>query len=396
MKKLKFIIPICIIIAAGAVFFARRANSGKNVKNITADTPQVHVEADTPVEQALAEAPDALKGTYDNLILPDEVYKFANGEVTQLYNITAQTSVAEQNKDKEDLIEKVKSYMQSMLGDDIEIEIDDGNYDLFDEMIGTAGDYICTAGTYGFTVFLNSNENNALNGVRNDIYRMDCGENVDEVSLSNGYTANEAIARADEYIQEYLMDDEYSDELCAKTLMVVDCPDGTQAFVIRYEHVTDGVAYNDLMGMCHQSSGFFRENYTDLIINDDTSPVQLMQFGSMKIVNKEPIEENQIISLQNALDTASEYLAPYGVYMVSDIKLKYCCVRKLPDSDEVEAYNRAQFTYRPMWCLVVKTGEPVNPPSDTDLRMEIIIDAQNGTVYLYDGVDKTGPYFTVE
>ena len=396
MKKLnkRIVVPITVIIAALVVlvagFFIFKNKIGSN----TSGKREIEYLS---VDEALQKQSNALENKYDNLTLPKSIETI---DGNKLYIITSKLSDSVTQENKEDFVMLMgdftgKSYEVSQIDDEFKVQMD--LYD--DEYIGSytsLGSFDLTKKTTATARITNRTGQETVINANNADLNASYNIGGEEYNLSEALELSDKFL--DEKISKYLKGDEsymlnyiqvcetygekeihYTDQIGNDYIYDaqmdntvpegVALPEKTNYYCFIYALTVDGVPVSVNTDFSDENEkGYMRGSYLAVTISKkgEVGSVSLNRYFDS--TNKEPVNQ-KIISLDSALWMASDYLAGYRKYEVSQSGLSYCCVTK---------YGEEEITYRPMWRIVLEEkafGD--NGPA----MWEVCVDALNGNIY---------------
>lgn len=236
--------------------------------------------------------------------------------------------------------------------------------------------YECRFSTSGsFIIYEQPTVGAAMSG-KAEIIHLDRGEKApDEKYLVDGqeYSPAQALEFAENIMSESVSKYISSIDVSPTELMIIDDPDSDNyIYKIQFEYVYDGIPYFHL-SLPGSLDGPYMQN--GVIYMTIGSPDQVAEIYNMmgNLTAKNDGEyEDKYIKLDDAIDLASEYLAPYFKQEISEITIKY----SHNSSDENDYY-------RAYWCFVTEVD--YTPKIDYCLTGNtIFVDMQTGEVIVYD------------
>lgn len=381
------LIIVIVVILVAVVLFIFGSGSGKKNKN-----------GYLSLDEALAAQNDVLDNEYDNFILPDSVQEV---DVQNLYMIhDDQTEIVMTQQHKEDFLKLMnsfsgKNYDLSQIIHDFDLRIAD------DDFIGVYTElksFDITRTSCAIARINNATGNEMI--INADNADFDSAYSIG----GEDYKISEAVDIADKYIKENILSSLKSDEgfklsyiqVCEtygeEGIYIKDeegldilydvmagieideskLPEKTNFYNLIYSLTVDGVPVDNNGGFTpDNTNGFLRGSYFTVTVSKkgEIGAIKLSRYFDS--TEKEAIE-GKIISLESALEKASEYLAGYKKYEVSQIGMSYCCHTLFGEED---------ITYRPMWNIVLELKKfGYNGPQ----LIQICVDAVSGDIYLND------------
>ncbi len=216
--------------------------------------------------------------------------------------------------------------------------------------------------------------------------RLNEGDSIEGIFLDGGLCSLEtAIDYADGIISQ-LGSLYWADECRLRTVIKCTMEDDSTQFILRYEYLVGGIPIDEAGDYVHQmNGGTMFPNWAEIRISKENKIDSLIirSFGVQSIT---PSKE-KVLTLEDALQCASEKLAPYGTYKISSIEFKYCNLYIPGKGDTPENEVRK---YSPMWVMRVKKSGR-SDPANMDPRKNIYVDAQTGAVYILDSTDISLP-----
>ena len=340
--------------------------------------------------EVLAEAPDALGKTYDNMTLPKSV-SLPSPEKLHTMSVDYSVEHITEEQLKQKCIDTAK-YMNGEQFDADKVTIETYGSGRFDCL------YMAEESdkeNYDYNIKLENSggcliwEPDIISGEAGDvILAADIAKayTADDDGLEsavgdlagNDYTAKQALEFAQKTLDNVL-------PLCAdqyEIRPVIVCIlnneyDEHQSFLVRFALCTDGIEF-DLTDTANVGGASMILNYADVVITHPDIVTQIYCYTYTRGIEKAELED-KYITLDSALRHASIEFAPYFTNAVTDINIVYA----LPSFPESSAENEEteHDEYRPMWRL------SLDEPNNLKIRC-IYIDMVTGDL-IYDPCDGT-------
>ena len=340
--------------------------------------------------EVLAEAPDALSKTYDNMTLPESV-SLPSPEKLHTMSVDYSVEHITEEQLKQKCIDTAK-YMNGEQFDADKVTIETYGSGRFDCL------YMAEESdkeNYDYNIKLENSggcliwEPDIISGEAGDvILAADIAKayTADDDGLEsavgdlagNDYTAKQALEFAQKTLDNVL-------PLCAdqyEIRPVIVCIlnneyDEHQSFLVRFALCTDGIEF-DLTDTANVGGASMILNYADVVITHPDIVTQIYCYTYTRGIEKAELED-KYITLDSALRHASIEFAPYFTNAVTDINIVYA----LPSFPESSAENEEteHDEYRPMWRL------SLDEPNNLKIRC-IYIDMVTGNL-IYDPCDGT-------
>ncbi len=340
--------------------------------------------------EVLAEAPDALGKTYDNMTLPESV-SLPSPEKLHTMSVDYSVEHITEEQLKQKCIDTAK-YMNGEQFDADKVTIETYGSGRFDCL------YMAEESdkeNYDYNIKLENSggcliwEPDIISGEAGDvILAADIAKayTADDDGLEsavgdlagNDYTAKQALEFAQKTLDNVL-------PLCAdqyEIRPVIVCIlnneyDEHQSFLVRFALCTDGIEF-DLTDTANVGGASMILNYADVVITHPDIVTQIYCYTYTRGIEKAELED-KYITLDSALRHASIEFAPYFTNAVTDINIVYA----LPSFPESSAENEEteHDEYRPMWRL------SLDEPNNLKIRC-IYIDMVTGNL-IYDPCDGT-------
>lgn len=364
-KRTRRIIILCaVFVMISAVITAIVLAVAINKKSKTEEQSKLEYKT---LAEVLAEAPNALGKTYDNMTLPESVSLPSPEKLhTMSVDNSAEHITEEQLKQK--CIDTAK-YMNGEQPDANKITIETYSAGRFDCQYFPEGS---DNENYNYNIKLESSggcliwEPDIISGeagdvmLAADIAKAYTAEDNGLASVvgdlaGEDYTAKQALEFAQKTIDNVL-------PLCAdqyETKPVIVCIlndeyDEHQSFLVRFALCADGVEF-DLTDTAHVGGANMTVNYADVVITHPDVVTQVYCYTYTRGIEKTELED-KFITLDSALRHASAEFAPYFTNAVTDINIVYA-LPSFPESSE-ENEETEPYEYRPMWRLSL--DEPNN------------------------------------
>ncbi len=357
-KRTRRVIILCaVFVMIAAVITAVVLAVAINKKSKTEEQSKLEYKT---LAEVLAEAPNALGKTYDNMTLPESV---SLPSPEKLYTMRVDNSVEHITEEqlKQKLIDTAK-YMNGEQPDADKIAI----------VTYRAGRFDCQYfpeesdnENYNYNIKLENSggcliwEPDIIQNEAGDVMLADDAakaytadddglESVVGDLAGEDYTAKQALEFAQKTLGSVL-------PLCAEqyeTKPVIVCIlnneyDEHQSFLVRFALCADGVEF-DLTDTSDVGGAKMAVTYADVVITHPDVVTQIFCYTYDRGIEKTELED-KFITLDSALRHASVEFAPYFTNAVTDINIVYA-LPDFPDSDE-ENEEADPDEYRPMWRL---------------------------------------------
>ena len=355
------------------------------------------------VENVTKDAASVLGNKYQNIVLPDEI----NVDIVDTaYILTCSRDSKDKSADLHKLLDEFSMAMVGEIAEDIhpdrvkvpteeelavmreqfpDIKAEDfGNYDPIDPSLLLIGD--------SDRYHLEAWSNYSLFGyVTDEWFDTRTGEHavavydprVDDLTGitypvgGKDYAVSEAYKLADDFVKNKLRPIlPFDEDARAKRIAVYECNNGNYYYFISFEHICYGLPLSNVGEAGWKYTSMAGIDFR-VAVNCPDVIGEVRSFYYPTVFDKRSVDK--LITLDSALAHAEKLLAPYDVYIVKEVALRYCS--KEPGWDEKN--EDGTFEYHPMWCLTV-WEDPTPSFGDMDVRKEIYIDAVTGETMLWD------------
>ena len=392
-KAQKFIIAavIIVVIAVAAVvicYFVFRNNEPKLVFKT--------------LDKVLAEAPDVLDNEYDNIKLSDGISIDDAPKELYTFTTTINTPLETAKKFTVDMTNRANTLFQ-VTGDDLRIYEGDDVFEFMgmsslipyeeneytDEMYNVKYD-----GGGSFMLMCPYLIGNSyVYGLREKYYVLG-QDDISDVSYSvfgEQYAAQDAVDYAasvfDKYKDLLLIDHENVE--CKPTYLIIaknQAPgeyENDYSYIVRYTYSYKGVdIHTGGSNLFYDDPFRYPPTFLDIVVSAPDKFALIDNCGLLEGLKAEKIE-GKYVTLESALDRASNILAPKFVQNITDIDIVYVPKQTQQLDDEGHAIQvDSEITFRPMWRLTTdidKSNEHFMPQG-----RYLFIDMVTGEFVLYD------------
>lgn len=387
-KRTRHVIILCAaFVMIAAVITAIVLAVAINKKNKIEEQNKLEYKT---LAEVLAEAPNALGKTYDNMTLPESV---SLPSPEKLYTMSVDNSAEHITEEqmKQKLIDTAK-YMNGEQPDSDEITIETYSAGRFDcQYFPEESDNE----NYIYNIRLENSggcliwEPDIISGEAGDVQlaaNIAKACTADDSGLASvvgdlageEYTAKQALEFAQKTIDNVLpLCADYEETKPVKVCILNNEFDEHQSFLVRFALCTDGVEF-DLTDTANVGGASMILNYVDVVITHPDVVTQIYCYTYTRGIEKTELED-KYITLDSALSHASIEFAKYFKNAVTDIDIVYA-LPSFPESSE-ENEETEHDEYRPMWRL------SLDEPNNLKIRC-IYIDMVTGAL-IYDPCDGT-------
>ncbi len=334
--------------------------------------------------EVLAEAPDALGKTYDNMALPESV---SLPSPEKLYTMSVDNSA--EHITEEQLKQKLIDTAKYMNGEQVDA-------DKIATVTYRAGRFDCQYFPEG------SDNENYIYNIRLEnsggclIWEPDIIQNeAGDVQLAadvarsctagdndlasvvgdlagEEYTAKQALEFAQKTIDSVLplCTDQYETKPVIVCILNNECNEH-QSFLVRFALCSEGVEF-DLADTAHAGGESMILNYADVVITHPDVVTQIFCYTYNRGIEKTELED-KFVTLDSALRHANIEFAKYFTNTVTDINIVYAMPDFPEGSEENEEADPDE--YRPMWRL------SLDEPNNLKIRCIYIDMVTGGLIY---------------
>ena len=381
-KRIIIILAAVVVVVAAATGYVIKKNQKSYDFN---SVEQVVKDTNNNKEKILSKK-------YTNLDLSNVKDVMMDADIDNVYTFTATRFPKYDDSKYDKFIDHAVE-----LGKDIwnvDITPDEKAQELMGTLYWTTGNY--TVGCSEKSIFLYDNTFPIIETyihekeIIRQVYRISEGDSTEGVTLSqDGYSLDDAIEYANSIVDKYLMTYVWAGQIRIRTALKYTMPDGSEQYVLRYENVLDDIAIDEAGDYAHLENGGMLPSWLEIRINGKEH-INKLYCNSFTMQEKTAVDE--VLPLSEALQKASDKLAPYGVYEINSIEIKYCCLYG-PQKEETTYVEL--LAYRPMWVMDVYVEKVINT-MEVDPRMSIYVDATDGEVYILDATNMDAQYFTLD
>lgn len=339
-----------------------------------------------PLNEVLAEAPDALKNKYDNLILPDSI---SLDSPTTLHSIDVNciSGIDEETAVKTVIKLSDMTNKYHITEDDVKvIKYPSGNVDATYIMETSddpeefacffqGGDCVQLISPYYLQKVAGFTKREKYYEVGKDdlskvVYTVDGKE----------YSAQQAVDFADTVIEKYK--DFYKHDKLVPIFVIAgkNWENDDYSYMVQYAYYFDGIEMN-AAGDTH-SDKKFQPVYIEVAISSPDKLSSLLDLGTTYNMTFND-NEDSYVTLESALDNASYLLAEYFTHEITDIDIVYATVFETGDT---------MCEYHPMWRMT--TAKDCSTENQMPARYCIYVDMITGEVMLFN--DGTGEFISKE
>lgn len=227
-------------------------------------------------------------------------------------------------------------------------------------------------------------------GVCESVIHLDRGEKAPDAKYISGgeeYTAAQALAFAQEVLNERIIDALPCSDVSPTELAIIKDPDSDNyMFKIQFEYVYEKTPYFHLSVPASIEG---KSLDCGVIYVTVTAPEKVGEIYNICGLHEVEIGgefDDKYISLADAAGLVSEHLAPYFKQEISEISIKYACFNTLPDGEEQselpDTDDGVKKEFRPCWCFVIDKSDPLNVDYCISANA-ILVDMKNGEVYSF-------------
>lgn len=342
-----------------------------------------------PLAEVLADAPNALGKTYENLTLPESISLSAPEKLYTMHEDLLQTGIT-----KEQLQQKCIDVVKILNNKDIKADdliLDMSEYD--------EGDY------FNYTYYTNENSNPNDHNVRiyhsggcliwnPSMVQNEVGEIVFEPHITKtyaiddpqleslscdlagtDYTAKQAVEYSQKTLDKILpLCTEYGGVVPTLVCVLDNEYNDHQSFLVRFVMLSDGVEF-DSTGTSNHGGSFMRETCIEVVITRPDAFAQIKGVITNQGIQKTKLKD-KFVTLDSALEHATVEFAPYFKNAVTDIDIVYAAPTLTGNARESFILD-----YRPMWRFALEEPSSVTPCIYVDMVTGgLIYDPCNGTL----------------
>lgn len=214
-------------------------------------------------------------------------------------------------------------------------------------------------------------------GTVEEIIHLDRGDGAPDTKYIVGgeeYSPAQALEFAEKYMSEKIGKFLPTDTVTPSEMIIIKDPEtDNYMYKIEFEYVFEGTPYFHIMlpEVVDESQPEFGNVYMTISAPDRAAEIFNQGTNSYPNTENDGEYEDKYISLDDAVNLVSEYIAPQFTQNISEVTIKYS--RKGNDEEKY---------LRPYWCFIIDYANPMQNLSICGNA--IFVDMQTGEVLVYD------------
>lgn len=330
--------------------------------------------------------------SYDNLIV-DSAFEIP--KVDKLFTFSISNKIAfnaneesEVNvKAKKELCTLVKNYSGKIINEeDIGFEVTENETNPYVTFY-----YDDDASNLEYTYSINGNFIIADTSIPNDVHNGEClsysfirnGEKIVLDKEISGFSAYEAIDFCNEKVASKIVPSIPEDELIPHSIASYRFEDGTYSYCIIYAKKINGLTLSEAGEYAYVEDGFIKPTFVCVQVNDKRTINSIINYYPNEYIESTftEIEGESFISIDDAISSLSNYLAPELQYTIQSVDLTYFLPTKYINDYSELAYTQ----YIPGYEIVLESKKSTQ--SNLFPRKTAYIDIVSGEIYITDSID---------